>query len=312
MGTGVRSRAHKAVPYFPSTITYLTSLIQLLSPPTTTSSTTSSSPQHPLLSGQDIWELRATLVLWLALLLTVPFDLAALGESSDTSTNGIIDLSSRQLLFSTKVSNTARDITILTIPLLHCPGKEGTYAALVLVRLFSRSDGVHGLDGFLSWAARELEEGERESEASFVASLLEFLAALPESVPNNHLDAIRSFMDHVLLPHLRGSRTASSSGLIRKLAVKAQGKWWMAVLKQQKHGDELPDGLEEQLDSLMGSLSDKVSIECMTSLHCRTRLSDTLAQSTSPVCPPSCRLTSRNKWCRLRYSCLVEPTMSQS
>ncbi|ORX34799.1 armadillo-type protein [Kockovaella imperatae] len=270
------------VPYFPSTITLLPALVQILSPSSVPSS--SSSPpslQHPLVSGEDVWELRAVILLWLSLLLTVPFDLSALGESSAPLPGATqVDLSAFKVLFSNTVSDTARDITLLTLPLLHRPGKEGSYAALALARLFARSDGVIGLSGFLSWAGKELEEGERESEANFVASLLEFLAVLPASVPHQHLTDIQLFTDSILLPHLRGSRTAASSGLVRKLAVKAKGRWWLAVLSNQKDGGRsLLDGLEDQLGDLLGSLSDKDTIVRYSSAKYLARMTALLPDS---------------------------------
>jgi len=93
------------------------------------------------------------------------------------------------------------------------------------------------LPGFLTWAKLELEEGERENEANLVASLFEFLALLPSLLAPQYLPLLEDFTGHTLLPHLRGSRTAAGSGLIRKLAVKARGKWWIARLgHRQKAG----------------------------------------------------------------------------
>jgi hypothetical protein len=119
---------------------------------------------------------------------------------------------------------------LLALQLLHRPGKEGAYAALVLARIYSRTDAVVGLSGFLDWAAEELHEGEREGEANFVASLLELLALLPGMLPPKYLGEVHAFTEERLLPHLRGGRTAASSGLVRKLAVKARGRWWIARL----------------------------------------------------------------------------------
>lgn len=103
-------------------------------------------------------------------------------------------------------------------------------------------------------------ETEREGEANLVASVLEFMAVLPTMLSPTHLDVLSRFMDEVLLPHLRGSRTATS-GLIRKLAVKAKGRWWIARMGSG-HRDgpdaELTEGLEEELDDLMSGLGDKV------------------------------------------------------
>jgi hypothetical protein len=204
-------------------------LITLLSPPTSPSSSTSlSTPHHSIISGQEAWELRAVLLLWLALLLTVPFNLTAL--SPETPVNPPIDDPSLRALFTRPISELGRQVVILTLPLLHRPGKEGAYAALVLAKLYSRPDSVQAIPGFFAWARLELEEGERETEANLVASLFEFLAVLPSLLPPGHLPLLEDFTGSHLLPHLRGSRTAAGSGLIRKLAVKAKGRWWLARL----------------------------------------------------------------------------------
>lgn len=143
--------------------------------------------------------------------------------------------------------------------MLQRSGKEGAYAALVLARVFSRTDAVQGLAGFLDWAEAELREGDREGEANLVASILELLALLPSMLPQGeHLDTLERFTMYHLLPHLRGSRTAASSGLIRKLAIKARGRWWLTRLGQGKEEGDVPEGLEDELDDLMTGLSDKV------------------------------------------------------
>lgn len=98
---------------------------------------------------------------------------------------------------------------------------------------------MQGIPGFLNWAGEEIKDGDREGEASFIASLLEFLAVLPNLIKGEHLGLLMEFMDDILLPHLRGSRTAASSGLIRKLAVKAKGRWWMAKLGRGYRNGEL-------------------------------------------------------------------------
>ncbi|KAK8845579.1 hypothetical protein IAR55_006295 [Kwoniella newhampshirensis] len=286
----VKVRGWKAVaPHFPSAIHNLSILVALLSPPTSpSSSTTPCTPHHSLLSAPSAWELRAVLLLWLALLLTVPFDLSALSSSEPISTVIYgIDLPSSSLLFSSPSTELAQRVVLLSIPLLHRPGKDGAYSALVLARLFSREDAVHGLQGFFDWARAEITEGEREAEASLVASIFEMLASLPSLLKSKHLSLLENFMNDMLLPHLRGSRTAAGSGLIRKLAVKAKGRIWLAKIgKGHRAGTtdddaDLPDGLEEELDDLMGGLSDKDTIVRYSCAKYLARLSSLLPPSLS-------------------------------
>ncbi|WVF65933.1 hypothetical protein IAT40_000671 [Kwoniella sp. CBS 6097] len=289
----VKVRGWKAiVPHFPSAIPNLPILVTLLSPPSSPStSTTPSTPQHPSLSSPEAWELRAVLLLWLALLLTVPFNLAALSDDSiavSPVTYGI-DQPSASLLFKVPTAELAQRVVLLSIPLLSRPGKEGAYSALVLARLYSREDAVQGLTGFFDWAGAEIRDGEREGEAHLIASIFEFLALLPSLLKTQHLPLVERFTEESLLPHLRGSRTAAGSGLIRKLAIKAKGRLWLAKVGQGRQGrqgqdedeedTDLPEGLEEWLDDLMGGLSDKDTIVRYSSAKYLARLSSLLPPS---------------------------------
>jgi hypothetical protein len=176
-------------------------------------------------AAQDAWELRSVLLLWLGLLLTVPFALSALSPDTPSS----FDKPSANVLFPKGTPSLTRSVAQLAIPLLSRPGKEGSNAALVLARLYSRPDTADQLEGFFAWARKELSEGDVEGEANLVSGLLEMLALLPGMVSIDYLDGIQGF--HVdLVNHLRGGRTSASSGLIRKLAVKAAGRWWVARL----------------------------------------------------------------------------------
>lgn len=114
---------------------------------------------------------------------------------------------------------------------------------------------------------------------------------IPTMIAPEHLDVLRGFMDELLLPHLRGSRTAASSGLVRKLAVKAKGRWWVAKLRKgyRLSGEmDMPNGLEEELDDLMSGLGDKVGHHYRIELKVRTRSSVFPQRSISPACLPSC------------------------
>jgi hypothetical protein len=269
--------AEEIVPQFPSDIHFLPLLADLLSPPTSPSSSkTPATPHHPLLSTDEAWEIRSVLLLWLSLLLTVPFNLSAL-STDITPISCSIDYTAQQRLFAIPAAGLTRQVILLAVPLLFRPGKEGAYAALVLARLYSREDAAPGLPGFLDWAGQELREGEQEGEANLIASIFELLAVLPTLIRPERLDILEEFMDEVLLPHLRGSRTAATSGLIRKLAIKAKGRWWVARIGSKRCDlifhqvnpeadssaeDELPDSIEDLIGDLMSGLGDKVIIIC--------------------------------------------------
>lgn len=220
------------VPHFPSSLHYLDTIIVILSPPNTPSSSKLPlTPHHPIVSTTEAWELRAVLLLWLALLLTVPFSLTALSSPTDEVNACTLDSRTLARLFPKLTTGIAQRVALLCLPFLYRPGNEGVYGALVLARLFSRNDAVSGLSGFLDWAGVEIVDGDRDGEVNLVASTLEFMAILPTLLSPKHLPQIQMFMEDTLLPHLTGSRTAASSGLIRKLVVKAKGRWWMTQIR---------------------------------------------------------------------------------
>ncbi|KAJ9116353.1 hypothetical protein QFC22_004794 [Naganishia vaughanmartiniae] len=149
---------------------------------------------------------------------------------------------------------------------LNVPSKEGEYSSLLLARLFSRKDGVERLDGFFEWVAEQLGRSSSEAAAAaaaaparvgkraegnqavFLTNILALLAQLPSLLPNarTHLPKLLEFYTRVIAPHVEGTTAAPSSsssgthpapvavlsnGLLRKMAVKARGRWWLAMLE---------------------------------------------------------------------------------
>ncbi|WVO16748.1 hypothetical protein L204_104432 [Cryptococcus depauperatus] len=275
------------VTHFSSAIPNLSMLVSLLSPPATPNpSVPPTTPHHPTISSPSAWELRAVLLIWLAMLLTMPFNLLALSDSNDpiSSIPYGIDMPSATILFKKPTSKLAQRVSLLAILLLKRPGNEGAYAALVLARLLSREDAVHGLSGFLEWVSVEVREEDREGEASLIASLFKFLSLMPSLLKAKHLPLLEVFLEEQLLPHLRGSRTAAESGLIRKLAIKAKGRLWMTKLgKKYQEGEALdfPLGLEAELNDLMCDLSDKDTIVRYSSAKYLARIASLLPASFS-------------------------------
>lgn len=277
----------------------------------------SGTPFHPDISPSTSWELRSILLLWLSLMMTVPFNLAAFDGSPE-------------MIMPGKLSQTAEQVKEICYPLLYKPSKEGEYAALVLAKLFTRPDCIQGLSPFLEWVHAELDGKSQEFdslEAIFVSSVvptlcrhyaaanhkvpgggtqltnvLRFMATTPTLFSVDHLseqlDVLYTFQQSTLRPYLMDeSRIASESSLLRKMSVKAEGRWWKVKLgsnrpsKQQRHiksqqaaetsdaalksfdhriwqrGDldeedyEPPDGFEDEVSNLLESLSDKVSLQ---------------------------------------------------
>jgi hypothetical protein len=127
-----------AVTYFPSDVYSLPLLLKLFSP------SDEGTAYHPSISPAGSWELRSTLLLWLSLLMTVPFGLSAFDEAgSGQATGGL--------------SQTARRVETLCRPLLYKPSKEGEYAALTLAKLYARPDCITGLEPYLVWTRNDLD-----------------------------------------------------------------------------------------------------------------------------------------------------------
>ena len=232
-----------AVPYFPSAIRFLQPLVVIFTP----TLQTGDGPRSSSSDSEDQWELRCVLLLWLQLLLTIPFPLTAFSASQLPKT-------APSRLFPTDFPPLAQTIATCMLPLLHQPGKEGTYAALILARLYARSDAARGLEPFFEYLGSDIEDGERENETHLVASTLQLLAFLPPLLAVDHLTPLARFMDEMLLPHLRGSQTVRGSGLIRKMAIKAKGRWWL----RQLEGSPDPLGIEGEIEDLLSGLADKV------------------------------------------------------
>jgi hypothetical protein len=141
-----------AVTHFPPNISNLPVLVYLLSPstPTSAADVAEGFPCHPALSPPKSWEIRSICFLWLSLLLTVPFDLSAFDSAQPSSSN---------TTDSAETTITARVLAIGKRTLF-VPSKEGEYAALVLARLFARSDGVNEMDGFFEWVDEQLQSND--------------------------------------------------------------------------------------------------------------------------------------------------------
>ena len=135
-----------------------------------------------------------------------------------------------------------------------------------------------------------------------LVNVLSFLAIIPGLLPSDalraHLDELRRFHQDVLKERFdMDSGVSATSSLLRKMAVKAEGRWWMVkigtnrpnekrtakvpvsvcsgsseVLRSLDHrmwlrrdiddfaDFEPPEGFEEEIENLLQNLSDKVGI----------------------------------------------------
>lgn len=147
------------VTYFPSEVHHLPMLLKLFTP------SPSGTPYHPSISPSTSWELRSILLLWLSLLMTIPFNLSAFDtQAPSTSISALISIPNM---------TTADQVRGICQPLLYKPSKEGEYAALTLARLFARPDCLKNLGGFLNWVEEELQSHEGD-DAGLTAIFVSF------------------------------------------------------------------------------------------------------------------------------------------
>ncbi|KAJ9124791.1 hypothetical protein QFC24_003160 [Naganishia onofrii] len=245
-----------AVAHFPSEISNLPVLIYLLSPPPATVQTETNEdfPCHPALAAARSWEIRSICFLWTSLLLTVPFDLSAFDTISPTPS--IPSNPSTHAQEANHRLSTAAQVLTIGKRTLAVPSKEGEYSSLLLARLFSRNDGVEDLPGFFKWVEEQVRVSAGEerrpdgNQAVFLTNILALLAQLPSLLPNarTHLPKLLEFYTTVIAPHVEGTsahgpsssssssgsgstNVVTSNGLLRKMAVKARGRWWIAMLE---------------------------------------------------------------------------------
>lgn len=173
--------------YFPPEIEHLSVLLAVLDP--STSNQTQASGAHQVISDPSAWELRSLLLLWLSLLLTVPFPLKSFDPASHSD---MVSPSISSILPHTasafpdtasaiaSLSRTAHGALRVSIPLLFASGKEGEYAALILARLMGRRDVADALEPVLAWIGREAQDGQ-ERQAIFVSGHRQVISLITPS-----------------------------------------------------------------------------------------------------------------------------------
>lgn len=97
-----------------------------------------------------------------------------------------------------------------------------------------------GLESFMEWVANEVDfGGDRSGELDtvFVSNVLGIVSLLPSmlSSPSTspYLYRIREFCQSTLIPRFENTSSSISganSATLRKMAVKAEGRWWVARL----------------------------------------------------------------------------------
>ena len=159
------------------------------------------------------WQTRYGLLLWLSLIVLIPFDLKTV-DSQSSSGGGII----------------ARLVGVGK-QYLSDPGPSREAAAFFLAKLFSRTDiqREKHLPRYVEWAVKRLED--EKSSVFLVTGLFKSLATLMRTVQRSALqECIPAMIDAAV----RSERWMDSrSGLLRKLCVKLSQRIGLAMLPQK-------------------------------------------------------------------------------
>lgn len=167
-------RGYKAVlRFFPNEVAYFETVVQLLAQLEAASCGTTA--QCSSLDGQGLWEAQYVCLLWLALLVLIPFDLALVDSSlsSSAATGGSAGTSGSG---SGAASLTAAPGyppivgTILSLGQAHLasPGSSREMAAVVLGRLITRPDMGAALLEVLDWGCAALQAPADSPQAAFL------------------------------------------------------------------------------------------------------------------------------------------------
>ncbi|GAC95548.1 tubulin specific chaperone cofactor [Pseudozyma hubeiensis SY62] len=160
------------------------------------------------------WELRYVCLLWLSLICMIPFDLAKFDRSVDG------------------IKTTASRIAAVAAYFIASPGKERDAAAVVLGRLFQRSD-VQLKDHFGDFLASSLQALQSERLSPFRATgilqaLCEVLKTSESAFVLKHLSSIQELLDAYDAPT---HSALASNGLITKYQTKLNSRLALKLLR---------------------------------------------------------------------------------
>ncbi|MEW5308920.1 MAG: hypothetical protein WDW38_000840 [Sanguina aurantia] len=163
--------------------------------------------------GLAVWEAQGILLLWLSILILLPFELATL----DSSVGAEESLASRTPAPYTQL--VARLLTLCHEYLQH-PGVAREMAALLLGRLLTRPDMRGALTEFLDWTEQALAAPETIHTPFLVPGILQATCFIFKLGQRQHLlQGAHRVWARLLQPLLQGPRLAGNA-LARKLAAK--------------------------------------------------------------------------------------------
>ena len=148
----------------------------------------------------ETWETRYVLLLWMSIVILIPFDLAS------------VDSSANEILVQSLIS--------LCKKYLSDAGPTRDMAAVLLSKLFSRKDTIKHLQEYISWAIDTLNNCDSFLQTGIYASL----AFIFKFVPREILLPYATFLSTIIL-------APSNAVFIRKLSVKLVQRIGMTYLK---------------------------------------------------------------------------------
>ncbi|KAI8799511.1 tubulin folding cofactor D C terminal-domain-containing protein [Cladochytrium replicatum] len=230
----------------------------------------------------DSWETRYVLLLWLSIIVMIPFDLKVIDSSAVRSSEE--SLVSRMVAFSKRYMDST--------------GRDYEAAAVFLMRLLTRRDVQAELDGFLKWAT---SDGVQSDDVFQLRGVLYTLCMLYK---HGSRQAILPTLPNVF-PVICGEMAASggskheklrNSALLRKLVVKITQRMGLCYLKprvakwryqrgfrslsanlvpqkakssvpehrkdllEDDDDDDVPEEIEEIIDVMLSGLSDRDTV----------------------------------------------------
>ncbi|KAJ7780620.1 TBCD protein [Mycena maculata] len=221
------------------------------------------------------WALRYAVLLWLALICMIPFDLAQFDEHADGETADALEEIAR--------------------PLLSRAGRERDGAALLLARLYTRQDTRARFGVFLTWVD-ECVTG--ATDAFTLIGLLQVLCEVTKSGPADlvQMNVARFF---AIADAIEASPTLNSNTVVRKFKTKLVARIPLRILPPtsnatrrkgraltgedpgapepiQEEDIEVPEEVEVVLEQLFKSLQDKDTIVRWSAAKAVARIAERL------------------------------------
>eukprot|EP00466_Bigelowiella_natans_P001594 jgi/Bigna1/78286/fgenesh1_pg.53_\ len=174
------------------------------------------------------WHTRYGLLLWLSLIVLIPFDLATIDSTYQERSKQQQEEDKSQKEEGGHSSLSLVDSLVdIGKKYLHDAGPCRDAASFFLARLFTRKDlhSIH-LDGFVKWAAAVIHD--KRSSAFLITGALQALAGILRLVPRSSVQAV---LPHITAAVIKDTRLLQSgSSLLRKLAIKVAQRAALALL----------------------------------------------------------------------------------